>query len=154
MTNMLPIDHIRLDGNQWFLFSFNISIFVTYIKYPLPPLDWKAWKTYIWEHKQANRNYSPSRFCILIDNNDFYFIFIAIGHAYFYTISFLGFLRLVSTTWDHEVLPTIRCSTSKIFVLFLILANSVILLRYNYRHVLLLIKKLKWTKLYLKGFFS
>ena len=101
----------------------------------------KSFKTYFWENKQANRNYSPSRFCILIDNKDFYFIFIAIGHAYFYTISFLGFLRLVSTTWDHEVLPTIRCSTSKISVLFLILANSVILLRYNYRHVLLLIKK-------------
>ena len=142
MTNLLPSAHIRLDGNQWFLFSFQFSFFfATHISMPFASTGLKGFKTYFWDHKQTNRNYSPSHFCILIDNHDFSFKFITIGHAYVYTISFLDFLRLVSAIWGYEVLPTICCSTSQITLLLLVFANSVILLRYNYKHAILSIKK-------------
>ena len=137
MTNLLPIDHIRLDGNQWLLFFIQVLIiFFTHINMPFASNRLKGFKTYFWDHKQANRNYSPSCFCILIDNHDFLFKFITIGHAYVHKISFLDFLRLVSTIWGHEVLPTICYSTSQIAVLFLVFANSVILLRYAYRYTM------------------
>jgi len=124
-----------------FFFIPVLIFFVTHISMPFVSTGLKGFKTYFWDHKQTNRNYSPSHFCILIDNHDFSFKFITIGHAYVYTISFLDFLQLVSTIWSHEVLPTICCSTSQTAVLFLVFANSVILLRYNYRHALLSIKK-------------
>ena len=131
-----------------------LIFFVTHINMPFASTRLKGFKTYFWDHKQTNRKFSPNRLCILIDNHDFSFKFIIIGHAYVHTSSFLDFLRLVTTIWSHEVLPTICCSTSKFPILFLVLANSVILLRYNYRHLPLSIKKLKWTKLCLKEFFS